>query len=335
LRQDHRRLIIISSLQLDIKPEILRQHGGGVHFVPSWTLKEFQNAIENKEFYTSVADVLGNGETPEEKLFHKYCYAGGSARWMFSLSIADVCADVEHYINCVSDKAVLSSGLTGTQSDVAINHLFMADHHKKPFLISEFVTRMLAETCESTFLKQAMMSDLINNPSFDGWILEADFLFQVRIAKQSQLKLLDFQSRSPNNQTPTISWEVAQRLHFRDVVDLDGETLTENTWFIPLRWNQGCYDAVQLLPDNGVRIIQVTRADTHSLKLRYVVEMLNQIKACNFGIDSIEIAFVLPSDKDPETFQLKHPIGTLGDYKGCIRKHETNECFFYGLFRTQ
>jgi hypothetical protein len=67
-----------------------------------------------------------------------------------------------------------------------LNHLFgtyLDQTKEKPFIISEYVTKILTDRCKASFICQAYRSNLSCNPSFDGWIFEADFLFQLRMAE--------------------------------------------------------------------------------------------------------------------------------------------------------
>eukprot|EP01126_Amoeba_proteus_P023598 TRINITY_DN2369_c0_g6_i1.p1 TRINITY_DN2369_c0_g6~~TRINITY_DN2369_c0_g6_i1.p1 ORF type:complete len:447 (+),score=84.18 TRINITY_DN2369_c0_g6_i1:437-1777(+) len=328
-----RKLILVSSLSVDIKPETIVTWGGAGFFLPSWTLGEYETALESCDLFKSIEMNLPEGDNDREKILNKFYYAGGSARWMFDFNSDEVSSFILAYIEKVTDFESLSSSFVGTKSSVAINHLFIADKNKASFLVSEFAARTLADKCAVSFFSQARSSTLASNPAFDGWILEADFLYQVRRAeKGSGLILLDFDEKAKANPSPTIRWEAACRIRFDKVQDLTAP-YDENTWLIPNRWNQGCYDAIQII-NKGLRVVQVTRADSHSLKLRYVVELLNELVKNN-TIEILEIVFVFPSDKDPNTFHLKYPVGTLGTYRAILRKtNDGNDCFYYGLYRT-
>jgi hypothetical protein len=119
-----------------------------------------------------------------------------------------------------------------------------------------------------------MKSTLIHNPSFDGWIFEGDFLFQLRMSEEhsTDLTLKDF------NTGHDMSWgKPKKRIEFLKESELNDEVLTENTWLVPKLWNQGCYDVVQILANNSIHFVQVTRSKSHDLKLRYIVQLLNNL----------------------------------------------------------
>eukprot|EP01123_Difflugia_compressa_P001838 TRINITY_DN12312_c0_g1_i1.p1 TRINITY_DN12312_c0_g1~~TRINITY_DN12312_c0_g1_i1.p1 ORF type:complete len:249 (-),score=18.56 TRINITY_DN12312_c0_g1_i1:9-662(-) len=214
----------------------------------------------------------------------------------------------------------------------------MTDSNDQCFLISEYVCRLLSEKCERSFIVEAANSILAkNNPTFDGWIFEADFLVELRMACQNKtsIYLLDFQinnqliSSEQTLNSDKLELVVNERLLFFDITDIDRNKFQNGVWLIPQRWNQGCYDAVQLI-NNTVRVFQVTRAKSHSLKLKYVVQLLHVLVEC--GYQSVVIAFVIPHDST--SFNLKRPVGTLRPYEHLLSLTTNDEDFFlYGFVR--
>jgi hypothetical protein len=43
------------------------------------------------------------------------------------------------------------------------------------------------------------------------------------------------------------------------------------TWLIPPKYNKGCFDALYLMPDRTLRVIQITNAISHDYKLHILV----------------------------------------------------------------
>eukprot|EP01124_Arcella_intermedia_P007446 TRINITY_DN14560_c0_g4_i3.p1 TRINITY_DN14560_c0_g4~~TRINITY_DN14560_c0_g4_i3.p1 ORF type:complete len:406 (+),score=106.18 TRINITY_DN14560_c0_g4_i3:669-1886(+) len=271
-------------------------------------------------------------ELLKKRLMNKYYYAGGSVRWMFGCTQNELIEDIDQNIQKVSDMKNMSAALTGNKSKLAVNHLYMitADNHQ--FFISEYVARLLAEKCEKSFIIEACNSTLAKkNPTFDGWLFEADFLMQLRLVNQNNEKLTLINFQEPI--LTQIHLDVKFRYFFLDVKDIKDykNDLKENVWLIPNRWNQGCYDAVQLTK-NGVRVFQVTRAKSHSLKLQYIVQLLDILVEACYIFDSIEIAFIIPDDFD--SFKIKIPLGNLGNYEKYLKQTDVIEFFIYGLKRT-
>jgi hypothetical protein len=120
-------------------------------------------------------------------------------------------------------------------------------------------------------------------------------------------------------------WIVDSVHYFDQVADMIvPPELKDHSWFIPRKWNQPCFDAVQLLPNNGFRFVQVTRSKTHSLKLKYIVEFLN----CFEKVVSFEICCVLPNENEYKDFQLKPAEGSLGNYLPKLKKRKEKKLEF-------
>jgi len=278
--------------------------------------------------------------------------AGGSARWMFGYSPAAVVADIKKQLDKVTDLKSLAAGFTGNRSSIAINHLFMTNSNGDSFLISEYVSRKLASHCETSFIHQARQSRLAHNPTFDGWILEADFLMQLRLAMQGDFSLANFQAPAG----AVAKWTVSGTESFHtetSIEEFDIKRLSENVWLIPDKWNQPCYDAVQLTtvtimkkktPSakkttpckvHGVRVVQVTRASSHAVKLKYVVLLLEALVKAGYAVEALEIAIVVPHETDPDNITITFD-GNLGTFKEMLQQTKRgNDCSFYGLYRTK
>ncbi|KAE9339698.1 hypothetical protein PR003_g10890 [Phytophthora rubi] len=87
-------------------------------------------------------------------------------------------------------------------------------------------------------------------------------------------------------------------------------------WLAPIKWNQGGYDAVfyefkdldntecdRSAREAGftmkifVRIVQVTRSETHSFKVEYFKDLLSRFTALQpMWLYAVEVCFVVPSD---------------------------------------
>ena len=132
--------------------------------------------------------------------------------------------------------------------------------------------------CDSSFIKSATQHPLAqSNPTFRGWIFEADFLLQLRLADKGPPFIV---TSIPDDKTQI--WEVTNRFDFLDPSAISQKVRASNLswksgiWFLPERWNQGCYDALCLTDSFGVRFIQVTCAKTHKVKLKYLIYKRNK-----------------------------------------------------------
>jgi hypothetical protein len=96
----------------------------------------------------------------------------------------------------------------------------------------------------------------------------------------------------------------------KKLVPVKGETGTCK----PTSWHQGGYDVVFIEVNHEdakhlvVRFGQVTKSDSHSLKLKYFANFLKFLKAADYVVDSVELAFIVPSSK-MNTFHIaKHQV---------------------------
>jgi hypothetical protein len=265
---------------------------------------------------------FGDEETMEDKIRNKFFLAGGCARWMFGMTIDKATADIEDHLDRVPDKVLLVSGMQGAKAVCSVNYLIQRTKSGGTFLVSEFVTRQLAQTCEKAFVVAATaQARLLNNPSFDGWVLEMDFMLQLRLAEWSRnfvkVNVMD---------TTEESWEVPLRVLFNNpndlvggMIDQDGVQVHHNklnvvdyAWLAPKRWNQGAYDAAQVLPDS-IRFVQVTRGQMHSLKLQYMRTLIAALVQIGRTVETVDVVFVVP-EGNCNDFTLGRVTSQLDDW---------------------
>jgi hypothetical protein len=336
-----RKLIIVCSLQYVIKTETLKVHNYKTFQMPSWSLEEYTSAYSHVMMKHSITtEILPENEVQDEdekvkdekdkdkeKLQDKFFVAGGSARWMFQFTVNEVIADIEMHVSRIgSDLTLLMNGLLGERSNTSISHLFCVFNTKEAFIVSEFATRSIAEKCEAAFLIQARNSSLaISNPTFDGWIFEAEFIYKLRSKEITVL----FESSA-------LALPVASKYRFcnlPDIVDVKLPASLDNVWFVPSKWNQACFDVVQALPDGGFRFIQVTKSLEHTLKLKYIVLFLNRFIELKREVKALEIWFVVPNEPKYDTFRPKIAEGNLGVFRDRLKKNGDLQYFLYGFER--
>jgi hypothetical protein len=66
-----------------------------------------------------------------------------------------------------------------------------------------------------------------------------------------------------------------------------------------------------------VRFGQVTKSDSHSLKLKYFDNFLEFLKAAGYVVDSVELAFIVPLSKI-DTFRI---TGSQVESSGLLNRH--------------
>jgi hypothetical protein len=286
----NRKVVIVSSSQFVLGGEHYRNHQMHCYSMPSWTLKQYESACSNDAFYAGVKSQLGDGDDDDkmEQIANKFFIAGASARWMFAFDCDElVTKEIPKYVEKLSNMNDLLSGMSGERGATAVNHLCMVNKKGKGFIVSEFAMRLVAEKCESSFITQATsFARKFQNPAFDGWVFELDFLLQLRLKEESAITV------TIDDVDGTESWQVKSRESFHNVRDVGELQLETNMWLIPLCWNQGGYDAVQVL-DEKLRFVQITRGATHDLKLHYFSELIKQVVEARF-VEHIEVVFVVP-----------------------------------------
>jgi len=300
-----RRTVLVTSDQLKSGGE--DQEDTRVFNSTSWSLDEFRQACRHDEFYDQVRVKLNPGTLDrDEAVERKFSMTGGSVRWMFGMAEDEAEEDINSWISSCTDMRLITNGMQGNRSPTTVNHLLSRNREGKCWIISRYVALKLSTRCEAAFVSEASsLSMTFANPSWNGWVFQIDFFLQLRMAETNRQGLV--LQRQEGSET----WTVPNRVEFRDPKDFQGNPVKAdpnqesenkkgiklNDWLIPTKWNQGCYDAAQLLPENSLRIVQVTRAASHSLKLHFVHLLIAPLVSVGFKVDKIDLVFVVPLDE--------------------------------------
>ena len=305
---DDRHVVIVTSSQIVLPAEDYQSHFMSKYSMPSWTLKQYNSACDNEEFYQCVEARLGNGESKEEQVANKFFLAGASARWMFAFDCDTLIKqEIPTYIDELENMATLLSGMSGKRSATAVNHLCMVNKDRKGFIVSEYAMRLIAEKCELSFIAEASeFARAFKNPVFDGWVFEMDFLMQLRLSVKLGSCLINLFDCDGVQE----SWSVKSRESFYKVTDISAMKLEDDMWLIPQRWNQGGYDAVQVLDNKRLRFVQITRAAKHSLKLDYYSTLIKQVVQ-HREVASVEVVFVIPYVEEYQAPEVSSIRGSL------------------------
>lgn len=252
----------------------------------------------------------------EEIIEQKYAYAGGSARWMNELTTKEIDNEIIGWIMQSDDALKLLSFSLGPQSSLAKTHLFSSFFDQdsgltKFAMVSERATQLLVDKCGQNGIKSMYThASALKNPSFLGWVVEADLFDRV---KSGELVLLDKDQKSKTivkcQRGAPIEFDYGYLLQLRleddntSLVD-EVEKLIPDNGLVrtckPKAWNQGGFDVVfiEVEPDGEnrihVRFGQVTKSDSHSLNLKYFAEFLRFFGCIDCEILSVEIAFIVP-----------------------------------------
>lgn len=128
-----------------------------------------------------------------------------------------------------------------------------------------------------TLVSKTLMAD---NPSFDGWVLELDFLTQLRVASKGDADLdVHCDKQWVNWPVPQVSLGVVMPSDvYNNTLPVDWK---KGHWLAPKRFNHGVFDAVYIVVVDGklaVRFVNVTRSDRHDIKCSYLAQLLLALK---------------------------------------------------------
>jgi hypothetical protein len=192
--------------------------------------------------------------------------------------------------------------------------------------MSRYVARRLAGYCGYELIKNATAHSLqYGNPSFDGWVLEMDFIHTVlnglndRFRKVSKIENAENSLETDFDNT---SYVCGSSAYFCDVKDINisdlGTALRHRKWYFPLKFNQGGYDAVLLLEEEDktwcLHFFQVNGAETRDLKLQYMNTFCQKFKNAGVNISRVEVEIVTPMDQ-ATSYKAPTPSRIFGELK--------------------
>ena len=171
------------------------------------------------------------------------------------------------------------------------------------FLVSKAVTRAVVEKSEEAgiALVTALAAEY-GNGAFDGWVFEFNFLLKLRLACAhngvGHVTVITDED-DDGNQAQQEQWAVERRAHFFHAADLDQLPHVDfgnSTWYIPRKVNQGAFDVVLVTSATSLRFVQVTVANHHSRKLKYLRQFGRAWEnATNQMLTAVELVAVVPS----------------------------------------
>lgn len=277
----------------------------------SWTFDELLQAIEDVEFFDDIkknldssndGDRLGLLKTPGELVESKFYFGGGSSRFMFDNSTAEVIEDLRDAIGTVDDIMPYLQCTIGDRSHGVVNRLFTynEDATGKPLsgIISQFAATSLAAKVGPSLIKSlshALRGNL--NPAMEGWLLEMWFFASLQ---HSGVKYCV-------NDKEMI-WPKSV-IHMFDPENINIQAIPGKAfWWKPQKWNQGGYDAVYVdLNEKRVRFVQVTSAETHDFKIYYFYVLLCRLADLDLmEIEHLEIYFLF---KKGDTLEISTVTG--------------------------
>lgn len=221
-----RKLIIVSSMGGISKLQLKTRLKNRSFHLPSWTLQEYVEAIQDDDLFKDVEKYLDAGNDPDvgnvpdagivpdvgttsrERrrilLISKYFLGGGFCRGVFEMSSKDLIAYYRKAINSIDNPEAYVLGYVGGYSRQVLNRLVGSrlDDNGDPqsISISHFVTRELAIKVGPRLLGQFLLKfpDLCDNPSVQGYFFEAKFFSLIRVSGQGPIAQRSFQLPVPD-----------------------------------------------------------------------------------------------------------------------------------------
>jgi hypothetical protein len=304
------QIITVMSMAQNMSPEDNDVLGIDNHEVGPWTENEQVEACAHPTFLHFVQDKLTRSGDPispdqvQDAVGKKHYYAGGSARWMFAFTFEDMLADIEFHLSRVPNANLLLEGFVGVSSQQSNNHLmtrYKKDKSYRVFLASKHVASCLLSTCDASVYRFAYnMASLNVNPAFLGWVVEFDFLSQMKsCAKKNGLRQFEFVPVDKGSGSGTV-WDVPGVIDFDPDEDFDKAAMPLGTWLKPVKWNQEGYDLTGLFCDDGdktklyLRFVQITNSLEHIANMQHFKHLTERVERKFEKVVEVEIVLVSP-----------------------------------------
>lgn len=221
-----------------------------------------RNTVEGKK----DEDIKSSAEVSRERRFEliarKFSLTGGNAHYMFDLSEDEVEKDIAGWVNQFKK--------ANYGSNIARDHLISRNRDGKVSILSRYVMLQCAK-------------EKIDYICQGDWKFHLSFFIHLyhdpRIELTRRDDIIEF-------------WDLSlgKKLEYRDLKDICGPKMKEigqfenklnienNDWLIPTRWTEGCFDAIQILPNNILRVVHITDAIKLSLKLKFIVQLVQHLQ---------------------------------------------------------
>ncbi len=315
------KVFLVRSMGVDDSFEDYQANNVEPFEVYPWRIEQYLEAYANTDFQLSVKKYLDAGSAGSDSsdmspIHKKYYYAGSSARWMFSSTLDVVLSSTSFYVDKISNYSDFVQGKLGLICPASSNHLLMrnksARGDEQGFLVSKHVTSIVLDRGSLDIYRVCYsLASVQGNPSFLGWIVELDFISQLKACSQkSPASMTLFQRGSCD-----VAWPV------QGVIAFDPDKILQiplNVWLQPVKWNQEGFDLACVV-NEGVesktylRYVQVTNAVTHKANIHYLSHIASEfarILDIKEGL-GVEYVVVYPNREIPPTISVVPGLGHL------------------------
>lgn len=224
----------------------------------------------------------------QEAVELKYHYAGGSARFMFDLSLTELKKWFDKTVKRVENWESFAKGDLPEQAHRNVNSLMQRfpnvnGEGTRTVAVSEYILLHAYQKVRNVLTTAiAAIAKATGNAALRGWSFELEQLDRISDAVKDD----DREGRR------TVGADEFQFfVEGWNEIDFDGASFSPDIEFEKaviwcLKWNQGCFDAA-FFHDKTLYTIQFTVCKTHSLKLRYIKELVALIRKKGIKVDGI------------------------------------------------
>jgi hypothetical protein len=274
-------------------------------------IKRHMDSIAEDEDDTedSVMDREPSDADLEEYANYKYFFAGGSARFMFTHSIATLKEELDTKIRLVNDWKVFTSNNLPDAAPFAVNTLMQrfSTNQEQPYCIavSRYVLTYAYAKCAGELVEAvSRVANATGNPALKGWAFEL-----------KQLELIKNILASRNSLPKHAKTEQGLAFSPYSQTSYDGKILEavdslENGSLIwCLKWNQGCFD-LAFYSNSTLVTLQFIVSKDHSLKLGHVRILREALITSGNPVSSVVHIGIVPLLDETNYFQFKAATGT-------------------------
>ena len=237
---------------------------------------------------------------------------------MLQLSTNEIDAAINSFLDDCSNMNDLLSFSLGPTSPVATAHLYYSSVDKRGqtvySMVSERATLLAVDRHGPNEIKELYkQAATLKNPAFLGWVIEADLFercktgcLKLRRKGEEEDVYIEVQHGAAVEFDHGHLWALFEKGDHTKVSEEMNKLVPgkdETRTFKPTSWNQGGYDVVFIEVNRDdpnhvvIRFGQVTKSDSHSLKLKYFDNFLALLIAVGYVVDSVELAFIVPLSK--------------------------------------
>jgi hypothetical protein len=238
----------------------------------SWTDSDYEIAHTLGVF----ENMFGNNITTE-LLEEAVYYGGGSIRAVLGL-LRDKNNQIQTLNNAVAQVTNfkdLFGGLVGVKAPAAVNTLVKISEEGACTMLSKYITEKISEKCANAFVVEARRV-CSGNPAWQGWVHEIDFIARMKQCHKEKKPFI-LQRVGWTRSLPYVNGTKNSINVVGDCRVGPLEDQVSGTFYIPQKWNQGCYDGVYYLLRDEIHhfwFFQCTISTKHRYLFQYVSEFL-------------------------------------------------------------